>query len=454
MLNNITSDIDKYIKLFESNILLDKEESPFLQVYISEKKEQSTNSIYYFSPKKFANNVDFEDIGEQLCDLLKTYETFTFKECHNICISSDISGLSMNSVLSGFLLTYFNCNMYKTNIKKSNIKFKFLLSQKEKELFLEEKEILKSILITRCLSLMSTNDLNINNYIAFIQSLFHGSNVSVDILDPDDHNLSLLSAVGRCAIQKPKMLILKLGKDPDTAFVGKGIMYDTGGLSLKPSNSMDTMYYDMTGSAVALNTMYSLRHSSNINFYSILVLAENAIGPNAYRPGDIIKSRCGKTVEIGNTDAEGRLALADGAHYASKELNCKNIICMGTLTGAVVSALGTEYAGLICNNNVLQKQIIKSWNKVGEKIHALPADENYEALLKSSRADINNIGNKEAGTITAWLFIKMLCEPNINYAGIDIAGSLGRKFRCPKGFLSNCYCVKAMNQFIVDTCLI
>ena len=210
---------------------------------------------------------------------------------------------------------------------------------------------------------------------------------------------------------------LKL-KDKPLAFVGKGVCFDTGGISLKPAKFMEDMTYDMAGSAVVVGLMKCLAlRKAKINAVGIVGLVENMPGGNAQRPGDIVKSYCGKTIEILNTDAEGRLVLADALAFTEKKFRPKFIIDLATLTGAIIVSLGSEYAGFFSNDDRLSKQIYVSGKKVQEKVWRMPLHKNYDKLIDSKNADIQNINYVGgAGSITAAQFLQRFILNNTPWA--------------------------------------
>lgn len=304
--------------------------------------------------------------------------------------------------------------------------------------------------MTRYLSLVSGNHLNPETYENFISELFAGTSIEVDIIETkqlEKMNCQLINAVGNASEFPPRIVILKRGES-HRAFVGKGITYDTGGLSLKPTSNMDTMYYDMSGSATLVGAAYAMKDTQQA-FKFILPIVENALGSKSYRPGDIYENMFGKTVEIGNTDAEGRLILADAAAVAIKKYQAKEIICIGTLTGAATVALGNEYSALLTEDEDLKNEIIKACEISGENAYPLPFTKAYEKKLVSKRADFNNISQKgEAGTITAWKFIQVMLPEGTKYVGWDIAASSGRKILASAGLLNNAIVVRSVLNLI------
>ncbi len=208
------------------------------------------------------------------------------------------------------------------------------------------------------------------------------------------------------------------------AFVGKGVCFDTGGISLKPARFMEEMKYDMGGSAVVVGLMKCLAiRKAKVNVIGVVGLVENMPDGNAQRPGDIVKSYSGKTIEVLNTDAEGRLVLADALTYTEKKFNPKFIIDLATLTGAIIMALGEEYAGLFSNNDKLSKELHEIGNKINEKVWRLPLHKNYDKLMNSAYADVQNINYVGgAGSITAAQFLQRFIIKNTPWVHLDIAG--------------------------------
>ena len=214
------------------------------------------------------------------------------------------------------------------------------------------------------------------------------------------------------------------------AFVGKGVTFDTGGYSLKPAKFMEDMTYDMAGSAAVVGLMKSLAlRKARINAVGVVGLVENMVSGVAQRPGDIVKSYSGKTVEVLNTDAEGRLVLADALTYTEKKFRPKFIIDLATLTGAIIVSLGSEYAGLFSNNDELSKKIIEAGNKVDEKLWRMPLHKNYDKLINSKNADMQNINYVGgAGSTTAAQFLQRFILNKTPWAHLDIAGMAFSKY--------------------------
>ncbi len=244
----------------------------------------------------------------------------------------------------------------------------------------------------------------------------------------EKEKLGLLLAVNRGSAQDPVLVVMEYRGDPKskerTALVGKGICFDTGGLNIKPTGNIETMKDDMSGAAAVLGT---LRAAAAIglkaNLIGVVVSTENAIGPNCYKPGDVYWSHSGKTIEISNTDAEGRLVLADALSYLQTKFEPTRIVDLATLTGGVIIALGEELTGLFSNNDLLAKQLIRAGEKTYERLWRLPMVAEYKELLKSSIADLKNSGGRKASSASAAVFLKEFIHEGTPWAHLDIAGT-------------------------------
>ena len=237
------------------------------------------------------------------------------------------------------------------------------------------------------------------------------------------------------------------------AFVGKGVCFDTGGYSLKPAKFMEDMTYDMAGSAAVVGLMINLAlRKAKINAVGVVGLVENMVSGNAQRPGDIVKSYSGKTVEILNTDAEGRLVLADALTYTEKKFKPKFMVDLATLTGAIIVSLGSEYAGLFSNDDKLSKQLLESGDKVEEKLWRMPLHKNFDKLINSKNADMQNINYVGgAGSTTAAQFLQRFILNKTPWAHLDIAGMAFSKYG---GALNSGgatgYGVRLLNRLVED----
>ncbi len=243
----------------------------------------------------------------------------------------------------------------------------------------------------------------------------------------EKEKMGLFAAVARSSVNPPAFIVLTYKGHPKskdhTVLVGKGVTYDTGGLNLKPTGSMEDMRQDMSGAAAVLGTLAtaaSLKLKHNIT--AVIAATENSIDSASYKPGDVYKSMAGLTVEIGNTDAEGRLTLADALTYSVKKLKPTRLIDLATLTGSMVIALGEGMSGLFCNHDKLSKGLLDASGQTSEVLWQMPLYAPYKEQLKSDIADISNIGGRAGGSITASLFLEKFVE-ELPWAHIDIAGT-------------------------------
>lgn len=235
------------------------------------------------------------------------------------------------------------------------------------------------------------------------------------------------------------------------AFVGKGVTFDTGGISLKPGPGMEEMKWDMGGSGTVIGLMKALAgRKAKVNVVGLVGLVENMPDGKAQRPGDIVKSMSGQTIEILNTDAEGRLVLADVLWYCQDRFKPEFIVDLATLTGAIVIGLGHEYAGMFANDDKLADRLYAAGTDTGEKVWRMPLHENYDKLIKSPAADMQNIGGRGAGSITAAQFLQRFVNKT-PWAHLDIAGmawSKESKPTVPKGATG--FGVRLLDRFVAD----
>ena len=266
------------------------------------------------------------------------------------------------------------------------------------------------------------------------QEIANQFGLDIDVLDQarmEQEGMGALLSVARGSDQPPKMMVLTYMPDGKEkvedgedflALVGKGITFDTGGISIKPSENMELMKYDMSGGATVLGVMRAVAQlKPPIPVLGVVPSTENMPSGKATKPGDVVVAMTGKTIEVINTDAEGRLILADAVSYA-KKLGATRVIDLATLTGAVSIALGDVNTGILGTDQELINEVIESGREVGEKFWQLPLDKEYSKQIKSDIADIKNVGGRKAGTITAAAFIKEFAE-GISWAHLDIAGT-------------------------------
>ena len=336
----------------------------------------------------------------------------------------------------GFNLKSYTFNKYKTtNKEKINKKIIFNIVTSHKEKLQKEYKyydaIKEGVFLSRDLVSEPPNVLNPKKYTEEIKKLTK-LGLKVEILNEaklKKLGMNSLLGVGQGSENETFLVVIRWNGAKNNfgkplAFVGKGVCFDTGGISLKPARFMEEMKYDMGGSAVVVGLMKSLAlRKAKVNAVGVVGLVENMPDGNAQRPGDIVKSYSGKTIEVLNTDAEGRLVLADALSYTEKKFKPQFIIDLATLTGAIIMALGEEYAGLFSNNDELSKKIFKASENVNEKVWRLPLHKNYDKLINSTIADVQNINySGGAGSITAAQFLQRFILNKTPWAHLDIAG--------------------------------
>jgi leucyl aminopeptidase len=241
-----------------------------------------------------------------------------------------------------------------------------------------------------------------------------------------DLGMGSLLGVAQGSAEPAKLIVLrytpKVPSEETIAIVGKGVTFDTGGISIKPSDGMEKMKYDMAGGATTLAAMRAIAQlKPALNVLGLVPAVENMPGGRAQRPGDVVRSMSGKTIEVINTDAEGRLILCDAISYARK-LGATKIVDLATLTGAVSVALGDVYVAILGNNQDWIDAVIAASKRAGEKLWQLPLSSEYREQIKSEIADIKNVGGRKAGTITAAYFLREFVD-DVPWAHLDIAGT-------------------------------
>jgi leucyl aminopeptidase len=240
-------------------------------------------------------------------------------------------------------------------------------------------------------------------------------------------NMRALLGVAQGSTLPPFMAIMQWNggrkKDAPLAFVGKGVTFDTGGVSIKPAGGMEDMKGDMGGAAAVTGLMHALAaRKAKANVVGIIGLVENAVDGKAQRPGDIVEAMSGTTIEILNTDAEGRLVLADALWYCQQRFKPQFMVNLATLTGAILVALGHHHAGLFSNNDELAGRLFEAGQSTKEKVWRMPLGDEYDKLIESKNADIKNTGGRMAGSITAAQFLQKFVN-NVPWAHLDVAGT-------------------------------
>jgi len=391
----------------------------------------SKKTIFLVSVKKDLETSDIESIGAEF------HGYINYDKKRDFFINSDSINNKFENFLGYFLhglkLKSYEFNIYKSKKDTKAISINIIgntnkrITQNE----LRFKAIEKGTFFARDLVSEPPNVLNPKEYANRLLKL-KKFGIKVTIYNESQMKklgMHSLLGVGRGSVNESFLVTLewngnKKDKKAPLSFVGKGVCFDTGGISLKPAKFMEEMKYDMAGSAVVAGLIQTLAiRKAKINAVGVVGLVENMPGGNAQRPGDIVKAYNGKTIEVLNTDAEGRLVLADALSFTEAKFKPRFMIDLATLTGAIIMALGEEYAGLFSNNDDLSNKIFKVGEKVKEKVWRLPLHDNYDKLINSTIADMQNINySGGAGSITAAQFLQRFVTSKTPWAHLDIAG--------------------------------
>ena len=410
-----TSDLKKNIFLFELN---------------------SKRKIVLISIKKNLKSFDVENLGSEF------YGRINYGKNSEYFINSDTIVGKYENFLSHFLhglkLKSYEFNKYKTK-KETRLITINVFGNKNKpssQNQLNFKALEEGTFYARDLVSEPGNILHPDEYAKRISSL-KKDGLKISIYDEKKLKklgMNALLGVGQGSIRGSYLVTMEWNgaknNSKPLAFIGKGVCFDTGGYSLKPAKFMEDMTYDMAGSAAVVGLMKSLAlRKAKINAVGVVGLVENMVSGNAQRPGDIVKSYSGKTIEVLNTDAEGRLVLADAITFTEKKFKPKFMIDLATLTGAIIVSLGSEYAGLFSNDDNLSKQILSAGEKVEEKVWRMPLHKNYDKLMNSKNADMQNINYVGgAGSTTAAQFLQRFVLNKTPWAHLDIAGMAFSKY--------------------------
>ncbi len=293
-----------------------------------------------------------------------------------------------------------------------------------------EEALAEGVEFTRELVTEPSNVLYPASFVERAHKRLDGTGVKIRVLDRDEMaalGMGALLGVAQGSVREPKLLVMEWNGGPaggkPTAFVGKGVTFDTGGISLKPPAGMEDMKWDMGGAGAVAGVMLALaKRKARANVVGICGLVENMPDGNAQRPGDVVTTMSGQTVEVINTDAEGRLVLCDAITWTQKEFAPAAIVDLATLTGAMIISLGHEYGGLFANDDDLAAKLLAAGEASGDKLWRQPMGPAYDKLIDSPIADMKNVGPREGGSITAAQFIGRYVDKGMPWAHLDIAG--------------------------------
>jgi len=288
--------------------------------------------------------------------------------------------------------------------------------------------VVQGVSLTRELVTEPANIIYPESFVERVRSSLDGTGVELDVLDRaamEKLGMGALLGVAQGSVREARLLVLRWngGEGQPTAFVGRGVTFDTGGISIKPAQGMEAMKWDMGGAGAVVGALKALAlRRAKANVVGICGLVENMPSGNAQRPGDVVTTMSGQTVEVINTDAEGRLVLADALAYVQRNFKPETIIDLATLTGAILVALGHEFAGLYSNDEELAGRLMRAADESGDKLWRMPLAESFDRLIDSPIADMKNVGPREGGSITAAQFIQRFVENGVKWAHIDMAG--------------------------------
>jgi leucyl aminopeptidase len=329
---------------------------------------------------------------------------------------------------------------------------------KAKSAFAPLQGVAKGVFLTRDLVSEPPNVLNPAEMASRCEKLTD-LGLTVEVLGPEEMGklgFGALLGVAQGSVNEARMVVMHWngGKKSDgkpVVFVGKGVTFDTGGISIKPAGGMEDMKWDMAGAGAVIGLMAALAgRKAKVNAIGLVGLVENMPSGNAQRPGDVVTSYSGQTIEVINTDAEGRLVLADVLWYAQEKYDPKFMVNLATLTGAIIIGLGHEYGGLFSNNDTLSERLTKAGEHTGEKLWRMPLHDNYDKQIKSDIADMKNVGGRPGGSITAAQFIQRFVNKK-HWAHLDIAGmawSSKDSPTIPKG--ATAFGVRLLDRLVAD----
>ena len=446
--NKIVKSLNKFV--FKNNLFTEKK--------FVIKNNRDKNYIFV-NCMKSSNSLDYEKLGSEFYVFLKNNKiTHSFIDANLISLTN----VQLEKFLHGAQLKSYEFDVYKTDRSKiSKINLNVVGNKIKKSNLLRDKlkSLLEGVFLTRDLVSEPGNILHPDEYARRITKLRKfGLKVTVyDQKKLKKLGMNALLGVGQGSIRGSYLVTIEWNgaknNSKPLAFVGKGVCFDTGGYSLKPAKFMEDMTYDMAGSATVVGLMKTLAlRKPKINVVGVVGLVENMVSGNAQRPGDIVKSYSGKTIEVLNTDAEGRLVLADALTFTEEKFKPEFIVDLATLTGAIIVSLGSEYAGLFSNNDRLSKQLIDAGESVDEKLWRMPLNDNFDKLINSKNADMQNINYVGgAGSTTAAQFLQRFIINKTPWAHLDIAGMAFSKYG---GALNSGgatgYGVRLLNKLIED----
>ncbi len=348
---------------------------------------------------------------------------------------TDLSAADVASVLLGLRLRSWRWDAYRTKLKeeqKRSLAEVVVVGSPDgtAAAWDEQAAVATGVEFTRELVAEPANVIYPQSFVERCQKRFEGLGAEISVLDEDEMRqlgMGALLGVSQGSTREGKLLVIKWmgGKadDKPTVFVGKGVTFDTGGISIKPAAGMEDMKWDMGGAGAVAGAMLALAgRKAKANVIGVCGLVENMPDGNAQRPGDVVTTMSGQTVEVINTDAEGRLVLCDALTYVQREFKPKTVVDLATLTGAMMIALGMEHGGVFSNSDDLADKLLSAGKQSGDKLWRFPLGPAYDKLIDSPIADMKNVGPRWGGSITAAQFLQRYVEDGVDWAHCDIAG--------------------------------
>jgi len=374
----------------------------------------------------------------------------------------ELSRQQIEDFVTGMMLRRYKFDKYQT--KKKDKKHAPQITLQVGQVELAQQAIQDAEIIARSVKMardLVNEPANILGPIEFAEKIekLEKYGLKIDILSTKDLEklgMRALLGVAQGSSRPPRLAVMTWqggkAKEPPLAFIGKGVVFDTGGISIKPSGGMEDMKGDMGGAAAVVGAMMALAlRKAPVNAVGVVGLVENMPDGNAQRPGDIVTSMSGQTIEIINTDAEGRLVLADALWYVKETFKPKFMVNFATLTGAILVALGKQYAGLFSNDDELSAALFAAGEKTGERVWRLPMGEEYDKIVDSKVADMRNSTGRDAGSICAAQFLQRFVG-DVPWAHLDIAGTamdcLQHEYNQSWG---SGYGVRLVHQLVADT---
>jgi leucyl aminopeptidase len=453
------SRLKKYISNSEFSYISDLLKNSDLKKDLLVFEINSKKTIFLASIKRDIKTSDIENLGAKFHGYIK-YDKKNEYFVNSDTVSSNIKNF-VGYFLHGIKLKSYEFKIYKSNKDKKLVSINIIGNKNNisKQDQLRFKALEEGTFFARDLVSEPGNILHPDEYAKRLNSL-KKFGLKINIYDEKKLKklgMNALLGVGQGSIRGSYLVTMEWNgaknNSKPLAFVGKGVCFDTGGISLKPAKFMEDMTYDMAGSATVVGLMKNLAvRKAKINAVGVVGLVENMPGGNAQRPGDIVKSYSGKTIEILNTDAEGRLVLADALTFTEKKFKPRFMVDLATLTGAIIVSLGSEYAGLFSNDDKLSNQLMKAGEEVDEKLWRMPLHKNFDKLIDSKNADMQNINYVGgAGSTTAAQFLQRFILNKTPWAHLDIAGMAFSKYG---GALNSGgatgYGVRLLNKLIED----